>query len=120
MAGHPSEVYKLNDKRAWYIDWGLAGLIAPLEMSALSLLAFLIFKMAGNQNATTNAVALIFMFPGVILFLPIILKEFHNTWQGYFVLSIAVNWFLYAWLAHWFIVRRRRGATLSKTQGPLG
>jgi hypothetical protein len=84
-------------------------------MSVLSLLVFLAFKVAGSQNATTNAFTLVFMFPGLILFLPIIMKEFHNAWQGYFLLSIVVNWLLYTWLVHWLIVRRRRGATVSKT-----
>ncbi len=98
----------MKNGRISYADWGKAGLLAPLVMVVLFILLFLGFEVAGSNDALANAVVLIFVFPGVIVFLPFILKGFHNAWSGYFVLSIVLNFFLYTWFVKWMIVRRRR------------
>src|ERR1700722_954011 len=105
-----------------YTTIGRAALIVTIAMIGLMGLSRLASHapVSGTQQSGLNLIlsslapyvrttsGILLLFPGVLLFMPFILQKFHDAWDGYFVLGIALNWLLYVWAATTFIDARRR------------
>jgi len=54
------------------------------------------------------ACVVLLAFPGVIIFMPLILRNIHSASEWYAALAIAVNWVLYVWGVKRIIDARQR------------
>jgi hypothetical protein len=101
-------INRAHAKGIEYVEWGKAAVIAALANGAVVALLF-------NIPDRVAVPLFVIFLPGMLIFLPVILAQFHNVWTGYLILGMVANWFIYTVLLYWLIKRRRRK---SRAGGP--
>jgi hypothetical protein len=107
------ERYKATGKAAMIVSFVGLGLLAilflagriPHSWSGETGIHYLISTIAPYAR---YACVVLLAFPGVIIFMPIILRNIHSASQWYAALAIAVNWVLYVWAVKRMIDARQR------------
>jgi hypothetical protein len=66
----------------------------------------------GSQVAHANSLVEsvltgILLIPGIVVLIPLILRDGHNAWIGYFVIGAILNWLFYTQCIYWILKRRR-------------
>jgi len=109
-------------ERADYLNFAKAGLIVAAIMLGLVSVMFLMGRVPqswgdkGGVLLTISVLApylssmclLLLAVPGAIVFVPFILRNGHNAWDGYVILAVVINWVLYTWSVKRLLERRQR------------
>jgi hypothetical protein len=107
------ERYKSTGKAALIVSFVGLGLLAilflagriPYSWSGETGIHYLI---SGIAPYARYACVVLLAFPGVIIFMPIILRNIHSASEWYAASAIALNWVLYVWGVKRIIDARQR------------